>query len=285
MPTVTCVPARTAIDGGVDHVDVLSLLREGELALEGRLVVASNTTLLAHASRDDRTVRCVYKPISGERPLWDFPDGTLAAREVAAYEISDAVGWHVVPPTVMRADGPLGPGMCQLWIEQSDAAMPWVDLAAPASVPPAWLPVLEAVDETGSPVVLAHADSPELRRLALLDVVVNNADRKGGHVLTADPGSALTESVVLGVDHGVCFNIEPKLRTVLWGWSGSEIAETEWSDLRRLRACLDGDLGHTMRHLLSEAEVAATSARVDALLDDGHFPWPSGRMPVPWPAF
>lgn len=268
-------------------MDVLSLLREGELSVEGRLVVASNTTLLGRVTRDDHSVRCVYKPVSGERPLWDFPDGTLAAREVAAYELSHEAGWHVVPPTVFRDAGPFGPGMCQLWIEQSDTAHRWVDVVDPSDVAQGWLPVLEAVDADGAPVVLVHADDPALRRLALFDIVINNADRKGGHVLTAEPGlPGVEESTrVLGVDHGVSFNVEPKLRTVLWGWAGVETAAGERDELARLSRALEGDLGHTLSRLLTADEVAATSDRVAALREHARLPGPTGRMPVPWPVF
>lgn len=264
-------------------MDLLSLLREGELSVDGRLVVASNVTLLGHVTQDEQRVRCVYKPVSGERPLWDFPEGTLAAREVAAYELSDAAGWHLVPPTVLRADGPYGPGMCQAWLEQADEGPGWVDVVDPGKVGEGWLPILEAVDGAGSPVVLVHADVPGLRRLAVFDAVVNNADRKGGHVLSDDVEGGGPE--ILGVDHGVCFNVEPKLRTVLWGWAGQELSVAERADLARLRGQLDGGLGRTLRGLLTTDEVAATAARADTLLQRGTLPTPSGRMPVPWPVF
>jgi uncharacterized repeat protein (TIGR03843 family) len=268
-------------------VDLLGLLREGELTVEGRLVVASNLTLLGHVTHGDQSVRCVYKPITGEQPLWDFPDGTLAAREAAAYEVSDAAGWHVVPPTVLRADGPFGPGMCQAWMEQGEA-----DLGAgrvdviPASAPvDAWLPILEAVDGDGSPVLLVHSDDPGLRRLAVFDAVVNNADRKGGHVLVGDHALAPALADVVGVDHGVCFNVDPKLRTVLWGWAGSALTPAERSELRRLRELVDGPLGTRLAGLLDADEVEATAERIDALLTRGTMPSPEGRMPVPWPVF
>ena len=264
-------------------MDTLSLLREGELSIEGRLTVASNLTLRGHVTHGDHVVRCVYKPVSGEQPLWDFPAGTLARREVAAYEVAEAVGWRHVPPTVLREQGPFGPGMCQEWIDERDTVSASVDVVAPADVEPGWLVVLEAVDQSGSPVLLAHADTPQLRRLALFDVVVNNADRKGGHVLAApdDAGAA----AVFGVDHGICFHPDPKLRTVLWGWSGEEITASERADLLYLRDALQRDLGHSLAGLLSATEVAATSARVDELLTAGRFPHPTGRMPVPWPVF
>jgi hypothetical protein len=146
---------------------------------------------------------CVYKPVQGERPLWDFPDGTLAGREVSAYLVSVATGWDLVPPTVLR-DGPFGPGMCQLWIDVDD-----VDLAA-----------------------LARSDHPDLRRMAVFDAVVNNADRKGGHLLPLG-------NRIRGVDHGVCFSAEDKLRTLLWQWRGLPLTDEAVDVLSRLRAELD----------------------------------------------
>jgi uncharacterized repeat protein (TIGR03843 family) len=232
--------------------DALRLLRDGELDVEGRLVNASNATLYCSVSLDAVTATCVYKPVAGERPLWDFPDGTLAAREVAAYLVSAATGWDVVPPTVMR-DGPYGVGMCQLWIDVEDS----VDLAA-----------------------LARSDIPPLRRMAVFDAVVNNADRKGGHLLPVPDGH------VYGVDHGVCFSVEDKLRTLLWRWRGKRLTEEAVDVLSALRAFLEGDLGATLAGLLSPDEVWATAARVDRLLSTGRHPLPSDEWPaVPWPPF
>ena len=151
----------------------------GELTLHGRVLPASNATFVGEIGG----VRVVYKPIAGERPLWDFPDGTLARREVATYLVSEATGWSMVPPTVLRA-GPFGPGMCQLWID-TDEDTCLVDIVPDGAVPTGWLPVLQALGPGGRPVVLAHADDLRLRRLALFDAVVNNADRKAGHLLPA----------------------------------------------------------------------------------------------------
>src|SRR5258708_10090376 len=150
------------------------------MELEGRLVDASNTTIRAFITLDGVSVRCVYKPVRGERPLWDFPDGTLAGREVAAYAGSAATGWDLVPPTVLR-DGPLGPGACQLWVEESD--QPLVGFVPAEELPDTWLQIAAASDDEGQAYLLAHADDALLARMALFDVVVNNADRKGGHVL------------------------------------------------------------------------------------------------------
>jgi uncharacterized repeat protein (TIGR03843 family) len=266
-------------------VDLLGLLARGELTVEGRLVVASNVTLLGDVAHGEQRVRCVYKPIQGERPLWDFPDGTLAAREVAAYLVSEALSWHVVPPTVMRDDGPLGPGMCQLWVDQPEGAAPWVDVVAPDGVASGMLPILEAVDGDGEPVVLVHRDHPGLRRLALFDAVVNNADRKGGHVLTGNPHHGEDMAEVVGVDHGVSFHHDPKLRTVLWGWAGDELTGAERGDLEKLRAALGNGLGVRLADMLADVELTALNARIAALLQSSRLPEPAGRMPVPWPVF
>jgi uncharacterized repeat protein (TIGR03843 family) len=258
---------------------VPAVLRDGDLTVEGRLAAASNATLLCRAGGSDGAggLRCIYKPVAGERPLWDFTDGTLAGREVAAYLVSEAAGWRVVPPTILR-DGPFGPGMCQVWIERDGTEL--VDVVAPDAVPDGWVRVLDAVDEAGEPVSLVHADDPRLRSMALFDLVVNNADRKGGHVLVAP------DARVWGVDHGVSFHVDPKLRTVLWGWSGRPFTSAEQEVLRRLGQGLRADLGAVLCALLSTDEVAATAARVDGLLASGRFPEPAtGRVPIPWPPF
>ena len=255
----------------------LRLLTEGELDLEGRLIDASNTTLRAVIALDGVEARCVYKPIRGERPLWDFPDGTLAGREVAAYEVSAASGWDIVPPTVMR-DGPLGEGACQLWIEEPDEFTPLVGFVSATELPPGWLRVASARDDDGSAYFLAHADDPGLARMALFDAVVNNADRKGGHVLHPAGGH------LHGVDHGVCFHTDEKLRTVLWGWAGKKVPADALADLRQLREALAGPTGERLCGLISEAEVAATLSRLDRLIARARFPEPSGQRHVmPWP--
>lgn len=253
------------------------LLERGELVVEGRLAVASNATLLCRVTGPAGEARCVYKPTAGERPLWDFPDGTLAAREVAAYVLSEAVGWGLVPPTLLR-DGPFGTGMCQLWVD--DAGGDLVDVVAAGERPDGWLPVLDAVDEAGRPVSLVHADDPRLRRLALFDAVINNADRKAGHVLVDSSGA------LLGVDHGVSFHVDDKLRTVLWGWDGAELTADERGDLVRLEAALAGGLGERLAELLSTAEAEAARDRVAGLLGTGRLPRMAGRrQPIPWPVF
>ncbi len=268
------------------------LLAEGSLEVEGRLAEASNLTLYGRVVDVQASMSVVYKPVAGERPLWDFPDGTLAAREAAAFLVSEVGGWGLVPPTVLR-DGPLGWGMCQAWVEHGHS-QPWVSVGPHEAVPPGWLPVGQGQDPDGRPVVLAHADDARLRSLAVLDLVLNNADRKGSHILRLGHGTEATAAPGLaGVDHGVCFHTEDKLRTVLWGWAGSSLSERERSQLKALAedlgpkqaGRLEGSLRGQLRRLLDEEEVDALEARVWALLRDGVMPLPTPGWPVlPWPA-
>ena len=247
----------------------------GELTLHGRVLPASNATFVGEIAG----VRVVYKPVAGERPLWDFPDGTLAAREVAAYAVSEALGWDIVPPTVL-GEGPHGPGMVQLWRDEVDDQSP-VDIVLEGEVPAGFRHVFDGLDAHDQPVSLVHEDSPALRRMALFDVVVNNADRKGGHVLPMADGHRH------GVDHGLTFNVEHKLRTVLWGWVGEALTEEEVAGLQRLEAALAGDLGRTLGDLLAPDELATTARRLSRLLSRRAFPAPaSSAYPViPWPPF
>ena len=276
--------------------DDADVLRRGELRPLGRIRAASNATFLCEAALGGALVHCVYKPIAGEQPLWDFPDGTLAGREVAAGLVAAALGWPIVPETILR-DGPAGPGMVQRWIHRrgdglSDADSPdgpddadgpdgpdLVDVVPAGAVPPGYLPVLQARDGAGRPVTLVHADDPRLRRIAVFDVLVNNADRKGGHVLAGADGA------VYGVDHGLTLHRDDKLRTVLWGWAGRGIDETEAAAVRRLSAALAGPLAGELAVHISTAEIAALGARVAALLAHPVLPGPSGPRPIPWPAF
>jgi len=246
----------------------LDLLASGKLEVEGRLVDASNATLYCTISTSGRNTRkpkaagsakaragqvaCVYKPIAGERPLWDFPMGTLAGREVAAYVVSRAAGWDVVPPTVMR-DGPFGPGMCQLWIDHDTD----VDLIA----------------------LSRRTDHPGLRDMAVFDAVVNNADRKIGHLLPVGDGH------LYGCDHGVCFAEDYKLRTVLWQWRGKTLPRRSLEALRSLNTQLnERALKAELSSLLSESEITATKVRVETLLKHRVHPYPPADWPaVPWP--
>jgi uncharacterized repeat protein (TIGR03843 family) len=253
------------------------LLRRGEMELEGRIVDASNTTLRAFVRLGGLSARCVYKPVRGERPLWDFPDGTLAGREVSAYLLARATGWDCVPPTVLR-DGPLGPGACQLWIDEPAENEPLLGFVPRRRIPAGWHRIMSARDGEGRAYVLAHADDPRLARLAVLDAVINNADRKGGHVLSGADG------LVFGVDHGVCFNVDDKLRTVLWGWVGEPLPEEAVEVLRELRGQLSGGLGEVLRGHLTRAEVTRIGVRINRLLAAGCFPAPPDDWPaVPWP--
>ncbi|AGL18624.1 SCO1664 family protein [Actinoplanes sp. N902-109] len=257
--------------------EALELLAQGAMELEGRLVDASNTTLRAEITLDGTTRRCVYKPVQGERPLWDFPDGTLAGREVSAFLVSQATGWGFVPPTILR-DGPLGPGACQLWIDEPEDAEALIGFVPAYDVPEGWLAVANARDDAGDAYALAHADDPRLARLAVLDAVLNNADRKGGHVLYAEDGR------IHGVDHGISFHVENKLRTVLWGWTGKPLPPEAVEVLERLGAGLDGALGEQLEEHLTISEVQHTRLRVRRLLRRGRFPDPPQEWPaVPWP--
>jgi uncharacterized repeat protein (TIGR03843 family) len=257
---------------------VPGLLRHGRIEITGRLVDASNATLFGTIALDGLTAECVYKPVRGERPLWDFPDGTLAGREVAAYLVSEAGGFHVVPPTVLR-DGPFGPGMVQVWFDTDDERE-LVDVCSPSDVPAGWIGVLRARGDRGEPAVLVHADTPELQAMAAFDVVANNADRKGGHVLAGTDGN------VYGVDHGLCMHTEDKLRTVLWGWVGKPLPRAVAEKLERLRAGLDGDLSESRSEHITRRELRTFVRRVERLLDESCYPEPSGYGPaIPWPAF
>ena len=257
---------------------VPGLLRHGRIEITGRLVDASNATLFGTVTLDGLDAQCVYKPVRGERPLWDFPDGTLAGREVAAYLVSEAAGFHIVPPTVLR-EGPFGPGMVQVWVDTDDERE-LVDVCAPDEIPPGWIKVLRARSGRGEPAVLVHADVPELQAMAAFDVIANNADRKGGHVLVGVDGN------VYGVDHGLCLHTEDKLRTVLWGWVGKPLPRPLIEKLERLRSVLDGELGCELSEHISRRELRQLEQRVGHLLADPCFPEPSGYGPaIPWPAF
>ena len=233
-------------------------------------------------ARRRRRVQCVYKPVSGERPLWDFTDGTLAAREYAACVVSDALGWDVVPPTVLR-DGPAGRGMVQLWLEPDPGSPDPVDVVPEGAVPDRATCTSSTRSTTATePVSLVHEDTAPLRRMAVFDVVVNNTDRKGGHVL------AMADGHRYGVDHGVCFHAEDKLRTVLWGWAGDAALRRGARRLSSARCDrLDGDLRERLEDLLTVREVEATARRVRAAAAEAAASrCPAGGWPsIPWPPF
>lgn len=259
------------------RADLPDLLGTGDLVAAGRLAAASNTTLLCRVDGVDDLL-CVYKPTRGERPLWDFPEWTLTRRELAAHELSVASGWDLVPPTVWREDGPAGPGMCQLWID-ADEDVSMVDVVRPGRAPSGWLTVLEATDGAGRPVELVHADTEDLQRMALFDALANNADRKGGHILTDANGRTWA------IDHGVTFAVEPKLRTVLWGWAGEPIPAPALAELATLASVL-GTSFDPVDRWLDEDERALLRRRLRQLIDRGAFPHPPDSWPaIPWPVF
>ncbi|WP_228000549.1 SCO1664 family protein [Nocardia australiensis] len=259
-----------------------------ELTVIGRVSVASNVTLVCDAAGitgpDGSPLRVVYKPVRGELPLWDFPDGTLAGREVASYLISEALGWGVIPETILR-DGPYGPGMVQRWVDAVDNhteagnRLDLVDLVPPDAVPDGFCEVLRAQDPAGNEVSLVHADDPRLQRMAVLDVLLNNADRKGGHAIEGVDGQ------VYGVDHGICLHSEHKLRTVLWGWAGRAIEPDLIEDVTVFAKALPDRLADTLAAHLTDTEIEALARRTQDLLDNPVMPTPRTARPIPWPAF
>jgi hypothetical protein len=227
-------------------------LTHGDLQVTGRLVDASNATLYATATRGAHSLVCIYKPIAGERPLWDFPDGCLAHREYAAFVVSEFLGLNLVPLTILR-DGPYGPGMVQQWIDIDEG----IDLSQ-----------------------FFSTDHPRLRAMALFDAIINNTDRKIGHLLPLD------QERVLGCDHGVTFHSDDKLRTVLWQWAGESFNADEIKVLEIARTQINADLGDLLAPLLTEIEIRQIERRVTDLLNSGTFPLPNPDWPaVPWPAF
>lgn len=278
MPAPERIPPR----GLTDDDRLITLLGKGRLTVLGQVRGASNAVLYCSVAYEGDEAHCVYKPVAGEQPLWDFPDGTLAQREVAAYEVSQVTGWGLVPPTVLR-DGPYGQGMCQLWIEaapQDEDAPGLLALVEDEEPAEGWKPVVLAEVGEGKTALLVHADDPRLRRLAVLDAVINNGDRKGGHLLPAPDGR------LYGIDHGVTFHADDKLRTLLWGWAGEPLTAEAVEVLDRLAAELEPGAALVTRlgELITTAEIEALRARVTALRDTGLHREPSGEWPaIPWP--
>ncbi len=253
------------------------LLATGPLEVEARLAGASNATLRCRVEGTD--VACVYKPVRGERPLWDFPEGTLSHREVAAYELAELAGWPFVPLTVWRDDGPFGPGMCQLWIH-ADPAQVVVDVVPIAHERPGWLSIVEGEDGEGQQVRLIHAHAEDLQHVALLDAVMNNADRKGGHLLVDG------DERLWAIDHGVCFGVDPKLRTVLWGWGGQPVPAEALAGLAALADRLQSADGEPVARWLGADEFDALLQRTHDVISAGTFPLPAPHWPpLPWPLF
>ncbi len=266
----------TAFETSGTHPALSTRLSDGELELTGRLMQASNATFLSSLKTATQEVDCVYKPIKGERPLWDFPRATLGLREVAAYEVSRIGGFDLVPVTVL-ADGPIGRGSLQVWVDTDEADNEkLVDLVPTRSLPKAgWFDVVAGFDASERSVSVVHADQPDLRLMAVFDVLINNADRKGGHIL-------LSCGRVFGVDHGVSFHVENKLRTLLWGWAGAELNDRELVAVGKIRNEAPDQLGE----LLADVEIEALVNRADALLRRQRLPRPRGSGPaIPWPPF
>ncbi len=232
--------------------DPLTILSTGTLELKGQFVWGSNYTFLVQASLAGEVVPGVYKPARGERPLWDFPEGSLAQREVAAYVVSRALGWDLVPPTVLRADGPAGPGSLQLFVD---------------------------ADPERHYFSFSQAEKQRLRPAALFDLLINNADRKGGHVLLGESNHLWL------IDHGICFHADDKLRTVIWDFVGEPIPRELLAGLRAFRLALGEETGlHAeLSALLSSMELTALRARAGRLLRLKHFPPPGAGRPYPWP--
>ena len=231
--------------------DIFEHLENGTLEVTGRLVDASNATLYATCTLENEAMPVIYKPVAGERPLWDFPDGNLAQREYAAFLISELGEFHLVPPTLLR-DGPFGPGMVQQWID---------------------------IDEDIDLAEFYRTDDSRLRSMALFDAVINNTDRKIGHLLPHPDGR------LLGCDHGVTFHEEDKLRTVLWQWADSPLNEEEKALLIKLKGELISQPAPLLA-LITEIEFESLVYRIDRLIQESHFPAPSDEWPaVPWPPF
>lgn len=239
-----------ALEAGLSDPAVPRVLGTGELEVLGLLPNASNHTFLARVKSTEEELLAVYKPRRGEAPLWDFPEGTLCAREVAAYVVSRALGWPNVPATVLR-DGPYGVGSVQRFVPH---------------------------DPEEHYFTLAGRFPEEFRRVAAFDLVVNNADRKSGHCLLGEDGR------VFLVDHGVCFSDEPKLRTVIWDFIGDPVEEGTRADVRRLAEEIrGGKVRDELINLLAPVELAALEERADAVAAADRFPEPGPDRPFPWP--
>ena len=227
---------------------IVEVISNGSLKVEGRFVDASNATLYAVVELDEQAIPVIYKPIAGERPLWDFPDGNLANRELAAFLLSQALKFDIVPFTILR-EGPFGVGMVQQWID---------------------------IDEEVDVVELATSTDPWIRQMALFDAIINNTDRKYGHILPTVSGE------IFGCDHGVTFHEDPKLRTVLWQFAGERFTPIEINLLETANEKAADVIGS----LITSSESAALTARVEGLLAAGAFPSPREDWPaVPWPPF
>jgi uncharacterized repeat protein (TIGR03843 family) len=246
--------------------DILELLQSGKMEIEGLLPWSSNYAFLVQLCAERKELRAVYKPSRGERPLWDFPSGTLSSREYATFLVSEALGWDLVPPTVIR-DGEHGRGSVQLFIKHD--------------------PEQHYFSLEGQPNYRTS-----LQKMALLDVIINNADRKGGHVIIEEnsaggaPGGHEPHGRLWGIDHGICFHHEYKLRTVIWEFAGMEIPQDLFADLQRFAddfSDADGILRLQLARLLSTIEIAACERRLQRLMQRAVFPNPGPGRHYPWP--
>jgi len=235
-----------------DSAKLRAVLEQGEVTLKGLFRWGSNYTFLATARLEEIETQAVYKPKKGEQPLWDFPAGTLAKREVAAYEVSEALGWGLVPLTVLRTAGPHGPGSIQLYLE---------------------------VDPGDHYFNFDAADKRNLGRVVAFDVLTNNADRKSGHVLKDRQGK------IWLIDNALSFHPDHRLRTVIWDLAGSPVPESVLEDLRRFRSALDEDeaLRARLGQLLTQPEVNALRLRTTRLIENPCFPNPVAGRNYPWP--
>lgn len=240
--------------------DILDVLQTGTMEVEGVLPWSSNYSFLVRVCKEDMELEAVYKPRRGERPLWDFPQGTLCQREVAAFLISEAIGWHIVPPTVLR-QGQHGVGSVQLFIDH-DPEQHYFTIEGDAQY------------------------CEQLQRIALLDLIINNADRKGGHVLLQVDEAAKGIGRLWGIDHGICFHTDQKLRTVIWEFAGAPIPEAMQQELRTLRTQLadpESLIARALAELLAHNEIRALNRRLNRLIEKAAFPEPGPGRHYPWP--
>lgn len=240
-------------DNAVSVEQIMRLLQDGDLELEGMMADSSNYTFLVRVCEPGLEGLAVYKPRRGERPLWDFPRGTLCQREAAAFLVSEALGWHIIPPTVLRDAEPHGFGSVQLYID---------------------------ADQRAHYFSLRGNYDDAFKRIAAFDILVNNADRKGGHILLS------TDDRIWAIDHGITFHAEPKLRTVIWEYAGEPIPEPLIDQISAFASRFDlpdDPAISTLHELLDPQEVVALRRRTERLLRRPHFPHPGGGRSMPWP--
>ncbi len=231
---------------------ILEIMRSGEIEVVGQVTWGSNYTFLVQLQSDSGEIPAIYKPERGERPLWDFPYGSLSDRELAAYLVSQALGWSLVPPTIKREDAPAGPGSLQFYVE---------------------------ADPEIHYFTLSEDQKQRLRPTALFDLIINNADRKSGHILIDE------DDHLWLIDHGVCFHEEYKLRTVIWDFVEEQIHQSLLDSIKKLQELLmpGGTLYHSLSTCLAATEIDAMGARISTILANPYFPSPGPGRPYPWP--